>query len=122
MEWSNGCEWDRISVTESDGTQLHSLCGHSTENFEVTSTGNLLHVYFYADRRKEGSGFLATWREVDEAPIKTRAPSRYLLTHPNVLRVNSDENFCIQLINDSSALVSIEAFPVREAEGTPWKF
>jgi len=68
LEQNEACQYDAISVMDTNETQLHKLCGQNQENIEVTSSGNLLTLEIKSDSVQEGSGFLASWEEVDEAP------------------------------------------------------
>ena len=61
--WASTC-YDYVTIKNSDGTTLmEKTCGFSLPA-AVTSTSNIVEIYFYTDSAFSNSGWRLTWRAV----------------------------------------------------------
>ena len=58
------CSWDHVTIKNSNGkTLMEKTCGSSLPA-AVTSTSNIVEIYFHTDGSREYSGWRLTWRAV----------------------------------------------------------
>ena len=58
------CSWDHVTIKNGDGTTLmEKTCGSSLPA-AVTSTSNIVEIYFHTDYSGSYSGWRLTWRAV----------------------------------------------------------
>ena len=61
--WST-CSWDHVTIKNGNGTTLmEKTCGSSLPA-AVTSTSNIVEIYFHTDSGGSKSGWKLTWRAV----------------------------------------------------------
>jgi hypothetical protein len=112
LEQNNACQYDAVTVRDTNGSQLHKLCGENQGNIEVTSTGHLLTLELKSDSVQEGTGFLASWEEVDDAPTEQEArDGEFMVSYPSSLLISTPERLCVELFKDQAvAELTVEVF------------
>ena len=64
VESESSCRYDHVTIKNGDGTTLmEKTCGSSLPA-NVTSTSNIVEIYFHTDHRTSNSGWRLTWRAV----------------------------------------------------------
>ena len=64
VQYVSTCSYDHVTIKNGDGTTLmEKTCGSSLPA-AVTSTSNIVEIYFHTDRRTSKSGWRLTWRAV----------------------------------------------------------
>ena len=64
VESESTCSYDHVTIKNGDGTPLmEKTCGSSLPT-AVTSTSNIVEIYFHTDRYTSKSGWRLTWRAV----------------------------------------------------------
>ena len=64
VEWHPTCSYDHVTIKNGDGTTLmEKTCGSSLPA-AVTSTSNIVEIYFHTDHYGSRSGWRLTWRAV----------------------------------------------------------
>ena len=64
VEYESSCSFDYLTIKNGDGTTLmEKTCGSSLPA-AVTSTSNIVEIYFYTDGGTTKSGWRLTWRAV----------------------------------------------------------
>ena len=64
VESSSTCSYDYVTIKNGDGTTLmEKTCGSSLPA-AVTSTSNIVEIYFHTDGGDTESGWRLTWRAV----------------------------------------------------------
>ena len=64
VESHSSCSYDYVTIKNGDGTTLmEKTCGSSLPA-AVTSTSNIVEIYFHTDRSGTESGWRLTWRAV----------------------------------------------------------
>ena len=64
VEFDSTCDYDHVTIKSGDGTTLmEKTCGSSLPA-AVTSTSNIVEIYFHTDSDYSRSGWRLTWRAV----------------------------------------------------------
>ena len=63
-DWDSTCRYEYLTIKNGDGTTLmEKTCGSSLPA-AVTSTSNIVEIYFHTDSGVYKSGWRLTWRAV----------------------------------------------------------
>merc|ERR1712223_1123333 len=69
VEFHSTCSYDHVTIKNGDGTTLmEKTCGWSLPA-AVTSTSNIVEIYFHTDHSRSRSGWRLTWRAVTPGSV-----------------------------------------------------